>query len=31
MALKFYNLFSAFMRRKYRILVLSLASYAAMC
>jgi len=30
-AINLYNLFWAFMGRKYRILALALASYAAMC
>lgn len=31
MAIKYYQLFSAFMERKYRILILTIATYAAMC
>jgi hypothetical protein len=31
MAINLYNLFYAFMRRKYRLLALALATYAAMC
>jgi len=31
MMMKAYNIFQTFMSRKYRLLILALASYAAMC
>ncbi len=31
MAIRMYNMFSAFMQRKYRLLILAFASFAALC